>query len=423
MKNKFVYALLSLLVSFGLWLYVITVVSPESENTFYNIPVTLSNETALHDKGLMVVTEKIPTVTLKLSGNRTDLNKLNVNNIMLVADLSRIYGTGEQQISYTITYPGDVSPNAIEILSQTPRLITLEITERAVKEIPIKVEYSGKVKEGFTADKENLILDKTVVNAIGPASVMDQIAYAQVTVDLEGRTETINQTYRYTLVDAAGNAVDASQVTTDVKDVLLTLKIQRYKKIPLSVTVNPGGGATSLNTTITLTDEQGNALNEILISGSEQLLEGLDALVLGEINLGMISEDTTLDFTISAKLPEGITNLSGEDTVRVHIDLPTLETTTVKVSEFRAKNVPEGMTAKIEKQTLTVTVRGPKSQITALVAALKNNPNLIVGEVDFTDGELNDPRNFKTQFVINGYDSVGVMNAYTVFAELVAAEG
>ena len=69
MKNKILYLLISIIVAIGIWMYVITVVSPESEKTYYNIPVVLNNESVLNDKGLMIVTEKIPTVTLTLRGN------------------------------------------------------------------------------------------------------------------------------------------------------------------------------------------------------------------------------------------------------------------------------------------------------------------------------------------------------------------
>ena len=41
MKNRFGSILLSIVIAFGLWLYVITYVSPNSEETYYNIPVVL----------------------------------------------------------------------------------------------------------------------------------------------------------------------------------------------------------------------------------------------------------------------------------------------------------------------------------------------------------------------------------------------
>ena len=102
MKNKFAAALFSLIVAFGIWLYVITTVSPGSEDTFSNIPVTLQNEAALSERGLMVTTQDVPTVTLRLSGNRSDLIKLNSSNIVLTADLSGIYEPGKSGCTHRL---------------------------------------------------------------------------------------------------------------------------------------------------------------------------------------------------------------------------------------------------------------------------------------------------------------------------------
>ena len=41
MNNKFLTALLSIAIAIGLWFYVVTVVKPESTDTYYNIPVVL----------------------------------------------------------------------------------------------------------------------------------------------------------------------------------------------------------------------------------------------------------------------------------------------------------------------------------------------------------------------------------------------
>lgn len=93
-KNRLLSVLLAVSIALVLWMYVITVVSPNSEDTFYNIPVVLQGEPMLESYGLMNVTENIPTVTLKLSGNRSDLNKVNSSNITLIADLSKVYEAG-----------------------------------------------------------------------------------------------------------------------------------------------------------------------------------------------------------------------------------------------------------------------------------------------------------------------------------------
>ena len=53
MKRKILSFLLSLAIAFGLWLYVVTVVSPGSEKEYYNIPVVLEGETVLQERGLI----------------------------------------------------------------------------------------------------------------------------------------------------------------------------------------------------------------------------------------------------------------------------------------------------------------------------------------------------------------------------------
>ena len=54
MKSKIVSALLSVFFAFGLWLYVITVVSPNSSETIGDIPVTMVGESALEERNLMI---------------------------------------------------------------------------------------------------------------------------------------------------------------------------------------------------------------------------------------------------------------------------------------------------------------------------------------------------------------------------------
>ena len=70
MKNKLSTLILSLLIAFGMWIYVITSVSPGSEETFHNIPVVREGETVLQERGLMITEVSANTVSLKLSGTR-----------------------------------------------------------------------------------------------------------------------------------------------------------------------------------------------------------------------------------------------------------------------------------------------------------------------------------------------------------------
>ena len=408
MKRKILYALLSAAIAFGLWLYVITTVNPDYEDTIYDIPVVLANESALNEHGLMLDMEKTPTVTLKLSGNRSDITKLDNSNITLVADLSKIYDAGEQQVSYSISFPGEIPNNSIEILSKsTGDFITLKIVERKSKEVPVALAYSGAVPEGFRTDKESMTLNPQTVTVTGPVSVVDQITQAVVAVDLTGKTETITESCTYTLCNEAGEAVDSEKITTDVAEVELSLKIQRYKEITLKLNVTSGGGATAENTQIDINPKT------IQVSGSEQLLEALgDELVIGDLKLGELAGNIEgAEYEI--KLPEGIENLTGKLKATVSVTLPDLVTRTFQVTNIRARSVPSGMSVKLVTEELTVTMRGPEDQIDELT-----EEDISVA-VDFSQAKPGTDT-YKALIYVDStrFGDVGAVGPYTVTAEL-----
>lgn len=412
MKQKILYGLLALVVSFGLWLYVITVENPESEATFYNIPVVLDNESVLTDRGLMVLTNKTPTVTLKLSGNRSYLNKLNSSNITLVADLSRIYDSGEQTISYSIVFPGDIPQNSIDILSQLPAQIGLTIVERDSKEVPVNVYFSGKAAEGYMPIKEKMILSHNAIRVAGPASLISQITEARITVDIDGRKDHIDQSFRYTFYDKNGNQVTEDSLITDVPEIDLTLLIQRYKEIPVVLgNVISGGGAfypgdTKINWSV----------DKVTVAGSEQLLAGLESLSLGDIDLGAIdSSNNVLTVQLANILPDGVTVVSGQKEVTITITLGNLETKTITVTQFEAINVPEGMGVEFITKQMPVTVRGKASELKLL------QDTQVVAVVDFTNAALG-ADNYSVTFRIDGeFTKLGVMSGdYMVAAKLAA---
>ena len=151
MKRKLITVLLSVLAAFSLWLYVITVVSPDSEASF-DVYVQVDNDSTLKEKGLMLNPNQKPMVHLKLSGNRTDLIKLTNENITVKVDAKNIqeYDPNAQvQLNYTITYPGNVPNNAITVVSRNPDYIELDIWPYAEKTVPLEPLYTGEREEGF----------------------------------------------------------------------------------------------------------------------------------------------------------------------------------------------------------------------------------------------------------------------------------
>ncbi len=361
MKNKLLTALLCLVVSFGLWLYVITVVSPGSESTFSDIPVEIRNINTLSERNLMILGETTPTVTLRLAGNRSDLLKLNSQNITVQVDASRIIEPGKAELSYTVTYPGNVPNNALTIQTRNPDYIVLEVVERAEKKVPVEFSVNKEtIPENYMADNPKTEVKQIKIS--GPADRIALIEKAVVNIDLTGRTESIHENFTYTLCDAEGSPVDAKYVETDTQQVFVDLRIQRYKVIPLRVNIIPGGGATEKDVTVSFSPD------EIMVYGSEAALEKLEYLEVGTLDLGLFTGDQSITFPI--ELPDGITHAAGEGAmVTVDLSFGSLQTKELTVTNIVLENIPEGMVVKYHAPSLAVTVRGPQDLVEALLKA------------------------------------------------------
>lgn len=403
MKKKLFSVLLSVALAFALWYYVITVVSPNSKDTFYNIPVVLAGETALEERGLIVTAVGDTTVDLTLSGNRSDLSQLNSSNITIKANLNTIYDPGENiQLDYTIAYPGNFAQNAFTRESSTPSFITITVEKRSNKEVPVNVVYTGSVAEDYTALRDEQTLNYETVRISGPESVVSRISQAVVEVSLDGRTESIVESFRYTLCDENGDPVDSALITVPVEEVELTLPVRMVKTIPLTVKVVDGGGATEKTTTIKIEP------SEIKVYGTASALEGLDELVLGTIDLGEYAKAAELSFDIT--LPDGVTNMTGLKKAEVDIQFPSLSTRTLTVEDIQVLNIPEGLEVELTTLMLEITVRGPHSKIASIT------PENIRVSVDFTGVEIGTVTRKVTVTLTEDFGDCGAMGSYSVYA-------
>lgn len=409
-KNKLYSMLLSLAIAFGLWLYVSQNVSIEDDNTFYNVPVVMEGESVLSERNLMVTSISNSTVSLNLAGARSDLSKLDSSKLAAKVDLSQINEPGERiALSYSISYPSDVSASAFTVGNKNPGAIFVNVDYRRVSEIPVVIRWTGNRSEDYIYDTENAVLDNNTVTISGPAAVVDTIDHATVEIDLTEQVESISQNYRYTLCDIEGNPVDSEQITTNLEEVRLEMQIQKIRELRLVADVIYGGGANEHNTTIKISPET------IRVSGGEAVLAELgDTLTICSVNLADLEKNSTEQkYTIT--LPEGVTNQTGVSEATVSIRFSGLKTKEFTIDRFEKVNLPEGMEAEIINANLTVKVRGPEAEIAALQE--KN----IRAVVDFTNAEVG-TATYKVKIVFDeSFPNVGAVKSTSVSATVQAS--
>lgn len=405
-KNKITAILLSLVIAFGLWLYVVTNVSQEAEYTIYNVPVVMEGEALLNEKNLMITSVSADDVDLTLSGSRSDLAKVNNSNMILKVNLGEISEPQEKKaLEYTPVYPGDVPTNALTIESRHPARIYVTVEARRNKEVPVEVIWIGSTPEGFMSDRENRVLDYDKVTVMGPASVADLIEKAVIEVDLNERRESISQDYRYTLCDKNGNPVDAELITTNVENVHLDVKIQQVKEVKLVAEIVYGGGATEKNTKVTIEPAV------IRLAGGGAVLEELgDSIQLGRIDLSAVEKSQKISLPIT--LPEGVTNLSNITQADVDIQFSGLMVKSFEVENIEAVNVPEELEAEIIEKKLTIILRGPAADL------MKITEEDIVIRADLAGAVVGTSTFKATVHFGEEFSMIGAVRSYSVTANV-----
>lgn len=410
-ERKITSALLSLVIAFGLWWYVVNNVSMEDDITFNNIPVVREGESILNENNLMITEISTESVSMNLTGSREDLNKVDSSNMSVKINLSNIEEPGERiALPYTPSYPATVANTAFEVSHKNPSVIFVSVDYRRTYEIPVKVKWTGSRSENYLYDTENYTLDYSTITITGPAAVADRIDHALVLIDLSDRTESFNESFRYTLCDAEENPVDAKQITTSVEEVQLTAQIQQIKEVALVADVTYGGGATAENTTITLNPQT------IRVSGGAAVLEDLgDTYTVCSLNLADI-EKSSHEQKFPLTLPEGVTNQTGVSEVSVTVRFSGLRTREFVVERIEMTNVPEGMTAEIINANLTVRVRGPEEELRQLTE------NDISAVVDLSAAEAGTATYKATIVIDEKFPNVGAMKTSSVSATVLPKE-
>ncbi len=377
--SKILQILLAGIIAFGLWIYVVTVERTETEQTFYNVPVVLDGESVLEDRGLMLAGDSNPTVTLKLNGNRSDLNKLRSSDITVLVDLTRIYEAGEKDLNYTVSFPADVQNSAIEVVSRDPATITLTVAERLSKEIPLEAAPSGQPASGFELDMDGVQMvynerNISTITVTGPKDIVEDIASAKLPADMSGKKESFEERVNVILCDADGQRIesDLSAVTPSPHNVKLTVPVLQQKQVELTVDVVEGNGLTEEDVQIEL------SYDTLLLAGRPAVMKDFkDRLSIGTINLGELTDldnsENVAYYTFEVTLPDNV-QISAQEpndgTVEVTVTLQeyTSKSWNLDISETDIINVPTGKTAVLQNTKLRVTLEGRASVLDRLTA-------------------------------------------------------
>lgn len=355
-KQKIIFLVLSCLVAVTLWIFVDVTGGESVEIEIKDIPIEyLYGDTVLAQRGLMLLEEgTTQTVDVKLTATRWNSTSLDRSAVRATVDLTDVTEIGTQRLTISIFYNSEAE--GITKKSTTPTMATVNIGELYHKEVEVRCERVGTVAEGYSAGE--LQLSPSVVEIRGQQEDIDPVSYVKVVLQYEEATATITEDLEFQYYDANDQLLSGEGIHASVDTITATLPINVTKELQLTMNFIESPGARLQNTDWDIEP------SSILVSGDAELLRDVESIVLDDFELAALDSNTRYSYTIP--LPEGCENLSGVTKATLTISFQDMKSAPVATTNIRCENVPEGKSASILTEQLTVVVFGTSADVDAV---------------------------------------------------------
>ncbi len=313
MKKKLTHNLflkiLSVLFAFMLWIIVVIVNDPYKTEIISGVPITIINEEEITGQGIgqiySVLSPQNSTVSIKVYGQRSKVDKLKASDIQAVVDFGEVSSVGAAHIKVT-------ELEGITILGKTPEMMKIDIEPLEERTFEVKINTSGVVADGFIINSRNT--NPKVITITGPESVMQKLARAQVQIDVSGSTDDITETAKIVLYDASGKVVDYERdpnIKISEKTASVTIETLMTKDVAIEVETTGEVDANYRFTGMTQSKET------VKLKGHKDILSAIDKIVVTKesalVDLSNLTDSREVLVDISQFLPEETYFLNKDD--------------------------------------------------------------------------------------------------------------
>lgn len=348
-KDKVLLYIISLAVAIALWVAIIYYVNPDTTIVITGVPVQI-NTSSQDAVSLSIVSGKVETVDVEVTAPRSQVPSLNADSLSAEIDL-----TGETK-SGTYEKTIDVTSNSefVKIVSVSPSTTTIVLDVTESKTLSIDVDDGGfAAPDGYYLASPTLSSD--TVRITGPKAVVESIATASVSVEIEEDSVGIIdfKDCEINFLNAEGEKVDISSATVDVEKVTVSVPIIRRKTVPLKIDTVNGPEFDNDYCRISYSPV------EIEIAAVDDVYETVESVSIGTLDFSKIYTKTySEEFTL--EMPAGVTNISGITTVEVTVTLSTFSTDSITImpDDIKIIGTPSGKTASITSKSLRVSICG-----------------------------------------------------------------
>jgi len=347
--NNFWWKLLSIVLAFLLWLVVVNVEDPQTTRTFYDVPVEKLNIQVIEDNKKAIEYLDGETVTVKIKGKRSIVDRMSASDILAYADLERKSITGAIDIEIEVD-------EGISVMELEPTMMMVELENIITVQKEVQPYMEGEPGEGY------IYLDPVVtpnnIEVEGPESKIGLIKSVLVPVRIDGVTRDVTLYGSPQIIDESNNII--TDLSVSANQVQIQVPIEKVKTVNIRESINRSVASGYELISITLSQET------LQIRGDASLIDVTDTLTISGLDISSTTEDGVLSVNVISLLSSGLNIYEDSNTIEVFIDVePIIEKTiVVEHGDINVRYLAADLTfTYVDEESYVITYRGIESRL------------------------------------------------------------
>lgn len=347
-SKNIIVKIVSLLCSFGLWLYIYNVDNPTIDNKVTGVPVKINNLETLENSKLALIPDQEFKVTITIEGSATEVYLAKSDSFKLAVDLSSYaLRKGENYIPVEVVD----APKNINIKNPEALRVKVMLDEQIQKSFSITEDIKKSSSNGLVMGKA--VLNPINANVSGPSQYVNIVKSVVARGEAKAADKDISMKVPLIALDEAGRIVKDVKITPSTVDV--AIQVRRAKTVGINV-VTKG----NINKNLLLKSLEAIP-SKAEITGDEIELNKITSIDTEPIDLSLIS--SSKDIAVKLVVPKNTTllnNNNGMINVKLNIESINQKEFTVPVS---IKGLGNDLKTTLSNEKVTIVLQGDKDLI------------------------------------------------------------
>ncbi len=402
LSKKPVHVVGSVLLAIILWFAIAVNIYPTTSKPYTDIPVVVDlSGTVAEASGLSAVSCDTQTVNVTLVGDRSRIGNLKQEDLVAHVQPGNLSNAGEYTMNITVESTNGIT---FETDSITPPTAKVKLDKIETRTYSVEASFPNiRVTSGHALDAEDVVVEPSTVEIIGPSAQLAEIdrvvVYSDKSQEIDGTFQLYsNQLNLYT---KSGALLDQESLTLPTTDFQITIPILTAKEMQLTYRLL--GAPTGFDPSWLAERLRFSEESITLASQTSSAFADKDTLEVGTVRLSEVGLDYSKNIPI--ELDDEFINRSGVEDVTLSLDNEGLATKsfTVTGENISVKNPPPDYNFDVVTKRLTITVIGSEETINSLTA-----DDIIVTADLLNYDNAEQASSFTQQAVISFYDKSDV---------------